>query len=97
MVLPGLFSYLFFSKSDTWRWRKNKSGPGDIKLFSCSAQLIMKFVLLINRKIITIANCFLLNIAEHENFSANKYENANNCIVGIFFYLLAQKFHDQLT
>ena len=21
---------------------------------------------------------FLLNIAEHENFSANKYENANN-------------------
>ena len=25
-----------------------------------------------------IANSFLLNIAEHENFSANKYENANS-------------------
>ena len=26
-----------------------------------------------------IANSFLLNIAEHENFSANKYENAKYC------------------
>ena len=26
--------------------------------------------------VLTIANSFLLNIAEHENFSANKYENA---------------------
>ena len=34
----------------------------------------MKFVLLINLKIQTIANYFSLNIAEHENFSANKYE-----------------------
>ena len=24
-------------------------------------------------------NSFLLNIAEHENFSVNKYENANYC------------------
>ena len=45
-----------------------------IKLFSCSTQLSMNFVLLINLKILTIANLFLLNIAEHENFSANKYE-----------------------
>ena len=37
----------------------------------------MKFVLLINLKLLTTANSFLLNIAEHENFSANKYENAN--------------------
>ena len=36
----------------------------------------MKFALLINLKLLTIANSFLLNIAEHENFSANKYENA---------------------
>ena len=27
----------------------------------------------------TIVNSFLLYIAEHENFSANKYENANYC------------------
>ena len=37
----------------------------------------MKFVLLINLKLLTIANSFLLNIAEHEIFCANKYENAN--------------------
>ena len=45
----------------------------------------MKFVLLINLRLLTIANSFLLNIAEHENFSASKYENAN------YSYLLAEK------
>ena len=39
----------------------------------------MKFILLINLKLLTIANSFLLNIAEHETFSANKDENANYC------------------
>ena len=39
----------------------------------------MKFFMLINLRLVTIANSFLLNIAEHENFSANKYENANFC------------------
>ena len=37
----------------------------------------MKFVLLINLRLITISNSFLLNKAQHEIFSANKYENAN--------------------
>ena len=41
----------------------------------------MKYVQLINLKLLTIAN-------EHENFSANKYENAN--YFGIFI-LLAEK------
>ena len=53
--------------------------PEVIKHFSCSTQLSMKLVLLINLKLLTIANSFLLNIAEHENFSADKYENANYC------------------
>ena len=53
------------------------SGPEVIKLFSCSPQLSMKFVLLIILKLRILANSFLLNIAEHENFSANKYENTN--------------------
>ena len=53
------------------------SGPEVIKLFSCSTQLSMKFFMLINLKLQTVPNSFLLNIAEHENFSANKYENAN--------------------
>ena len=55
------------------------SGPEIIKLFSCSTQLSMKFFMLINLRLVTIANSFLLNIAEHENFSANKYESANFC------------------
>ena len=61
-----------------WRYEM-KSGPKVIKLFSCSAQLSMKFFLLINLKLPTVANSFKLYIAEHENFSSNKYENANYC------------------
>ena len=33
--------------------------------------------MLINLKLLTAANSFLLNIAEHEGFHANKYENAS--------------------
>ena len=69
VALPGLFSYLF-----SLRYK----GSEVIKPFSCSTQLSMKFVLLINRKL-TIANSCLLNIAEYENFTSNKYENANYC------------------
>ena len=54
-------------------------GPKALKLFSCSTQQSMKFFMLISHKLLTIANSFLLNLAEHENFSANKYENANFC------------------
>ena len=46
-------------------------------MFSCSVQLSIKFVLLLNLKLLLIVNAFLLNIAEHENFSADKYKNAN--------------------
>ena len=53
--------------------------PRGYNTFSCSSQLSMKFILLINLNLLKIANSFLLNIAEHENFSANKYENANYC------------------
>ena len=49
----------------------------------------MKFFMLINLNLLTIANSFLLNIAEHENFSAKKYENANYC--WHFHILLAEK------
>ena len=41
----------------------------------------------INLKLLTIANSVLLNIAEHENFSANKYENANIFISREIFLL----------
>ena len=33
---------------------------------------------LTNLTLLTIANSFLLNITEQENFSANKYQNANS-------------------
>ena len=54
-------------------------GPQVIKLFSCSTQLSMKFFMLINLRLLTIAISLVLNIADHEHFSANKYENANYC------------------
>ena len=64
-------------KYRNWReWATVNPGPKVIQLFSCSTQLSMKFVLLINLKLLTIANSFLLNIVEHENFFANKYQNA---------------------
>ena len=48
-----------------------------------------------NESQITInANSFLLNIAEHGNFSANKYENANYC--WHFHYYQQRNFHAQL-
>ena len=63
-----------------------RSGPEVIKLFLCSTQLSMKFVLLMNLKLLTIANSFFLNIAEHEIIYANKYENANYCL-HFFIYI----------
>ena len=40
-----------------------------------------------NLKLLTMPNSFLLNIAEYENFSANKYENA-----GIFIFISRENF-----
>ena len=52
----------------------------------------MKFFMLINLKLLTIAISYLLNLAEQENFSANKYENANYFqLLLAFSYLLAEK------
>ena len=62
----------------------SKTGPEVIKLFSSSTQLSMNIFMLINLKLLTMPNSFFLNIAEHEYFSANIYENA-------FSYLLAEK------
>ena len=65
-------------KAQNREWKNLQPGPEVIKRFSCSTQQSMNFVLLINLQLLTIANSFLLNIAEHEHFSANKYENAIN-------------------
>ena len=50
----------------------------------------MKFVMLIYLKLQLIANSFLLNIAEHENSSANKYEMPTN--VRIFIFISRKNF-----
>ena len=52
-------------------------------------QLSMKFSLLINLKLLTIANSFLLNIDEHENFFANMKIPT---IVGIFIFISRENF-----
>ena len=56
---------------DIYKQKGSKSGPEAIKLFSCSIQFSMKFILLINLKLLTTAKSCLLNITEHENFSAD--------------------------
>ena len=66
-----------------------------IKPFSCSTQLSIKFILLINLKLLTIANSFSLNIAENENSSANKYATAN--YYGHFHIYWQRKFPAQLS
>ena len=76
----GYYMYIYSKNSERHAWASIvEAGPEVIKPFSCSTQLSMKFVLLINLNLLIIANSFLLNIAEHENFSANKYENVNYC------------------
>ena len=62
----------------------------EIIYFSCSAQLIMKVVLLINLKLLTLVNSFLLNIPKPENFSAKKYKNECHLLLA-FSNSLAEK------
>ena len=64
-----------------------ESGPRGYKTFYMLNSARLKFVLLINLKLLTIENSFLLNFAEHENFSANKYE-----IVGVFIFISRENF-----
>ena len=53
----------------------------------------MNFVLLINLTLLKTEHVFLLNIVEHENFSTNKYENANKGVtMRIIFFLCISVF-----
>ena len=53
--------------------------PRGYKTFFMLNSAEHEIVLLIDIKLLNIAISSLLNIAEHETFSANKYENANFC------------------
>ena len=63
--------------------------PEVIKLFSCSIQPSVKFSLQIKFKLLTFAIFVMLNIAEHENFSANMKMPT---IVGIFIFISRENF-----
>ena len=86
----GVTRSFIFPANLTISAQQTKPGPEIINFFSCSTQLTMKFALLINLKLLIYckfllakhswtANSYLLNIAERENISDNKYENANYC------------------
>ena len=79
MIVPSVFSELLYG-----------SDSAVIKLFSCPTQLSMKSVLLINLKLLTIANSFLLNIAERESFCAKNRKMLT--IVGIFIFISRDNF-----
>ena len=55
--------------------RGSKLGPEVISLFSMLNSAKHEICL----KLLTVANSLLINIAEHENLTADKYENANYC------------------
>ena len=69
------------------------SGPGVIKLFSCSTQLSMKFIVLINVKMPTIVLSFMSKSnATSEIFNARKI-----FIFHHFIFYEQLKFHAQLS
>ena len=67
-----LYRFVFLMDLSKTEEFQKKEGLEVIKLFFMlnSTQLSMKLVLLINLKLLTTANSFLLNIAEHENVCA---------------------------
>ena len=81
------FVFLFTSDNYIWTmpWENvslgvsTQSGQGQrLKtFFMLSSAEHEIFFMLINLKLLTIPNFFLLNRTEHENFPANKSENAN--------------------
>ena len=71
------------------------SDPEVIKLFSCSTQLSMKFILLINLKILTIFFKLLSCSTQLSMLSWVEHEKSLNCW---YFYFYDQvKFHAQLS
>ena len=82
LVLEYLPKNVYIHGELTW--------PRGYKTFSYSTLLSLKFVLLIKLKLLTVTNSFLLNIADNENFSVNKYENA-------IFKFNNRNFHAQLS
>ena len=83
LVCNGLCKQLYIKA-----YTKGRDLAPGIKTFSCSTQLSIKFVLLINLKILTVANSFLLNSAEHENLFLYIWKRQ---LLLAFSYSLAEK------
>ena len=70
-------------------------GPEVIKLFSCSAQLRLKFILLINVKMPTIVG--ILTFISRINFQILRYEPVFSTNFDYFSIYEQLKFHAQLS
>ena len=85
----------FHRKNDIGIYVRITPGPEVIKLFSCSAQLRLKFILLINVKMPTIVG--ILTFMSRINYHILRYEpkfSANFDYLSIYEQL---KFHAQLS
>ena len=71
------------------------SGPEVIKLFSCSAQLRLKFILLINVKMPTIVG--ILTFISRINYQILRYEPVFSTNFDYFSIYEQLKFHAQLS
>ena len=71
------------------------SGPEVIKLFSCSAQLRLKFILLINVKMPTIVG--ILTFISRINYQILRYEPEFSTNFDYFSIYEQLKFHAQLS
>ena len=70
-------------------------GPEVIKLFSCSTQLRLKFILLINVKMPTIVG--ILTVISRINYWLYRFTPENSINFGYFNIYEHFKFHAQLS
>ena len=77
IIVKGIPFWIYnenLNLSKTSGWEANNVNDDQRPLSEASGPEVIKLFFLL-----TLANSFLLNIAKHEIFSANKYENANFC------------------
>ena len=90
MSVKLVFRDVLYNKS-----AKTDSGPEVIKLFSCSAQLRLKFILLINVKMPTIVG--ILTFISRINYQILRYKPVFSTNFDYFSIYEQLKFHAQLS
>ena len=76
-------------------WKQCRSRPQGYKTFSCSTQLSMKFILLINVKMPTIVG--ILTFISMINTTYVRLKQETSLFVGILGFYEQLKFHAQLS